>query len=474
MAQCANPRCERYRDLLIATAIMLAVAVAVARDVVAQDASVQISFARQVRPILQQHCYGCHQPAAAKGGLDMTSRERMLRGGESEEPAVVPGRPDDGTLIAMITPAKNGRAEMPKDKPALAAKQIAILRAWIQQGAEIDATDQDIVTYSTDNPPTYTLPPVLTALDYSPDGTLLAVSGYHEVLLHKADGTGLEARLIGLSERIEAVKFSPDGRQLAVAGGLPGRLGEIQFWDVAKRKLIRSVPVTHDTVFGASWSRNGKLLAFGCTDATLRAIEAASGRQVFYQSAHSDWVLGTVFSLDASHLVSVSRDRSMKLNVVATQRFVDDITSITPGALKGGLRAVDRHPDRDQLLVGGADGVPRIYRMHREKERKIGDDFNLIRAFPRLPGRIFAVAYSPDAARVVAGSSHDGGGEVRVFQESDAKQLAVMEGITGGIYTTVFHPDGDAIASGGFAGKIYLHDAATGRLVNSFVPVPLE
>ena len=86
--------------------------------------------------------------------------------------------------------------------------------------------------YTTDNPPVYTLPPVITSIDYSPDGKLLAVAGFHEVLLHKADGSGLKARLVGLSERIESVRFSPDGTRLAVTGGNPGRMGEVQVWNI--------------------------------------------------------------------------------------------------------------------------------------------------------------------------------------------------------------------------------------------------
>src|SRR5205807_3806971 len=121
-----------------------------------------------------------------------------------------------------------------------------------------------------------------------------------------------------------------------------------------------------------------------------------SGIQFLFQGAHNDWVLGTVFSAKGSHLVSVSRDRSMKLVEVATQRFVDNITSITPGALKGGLMAVARHPTKDELLVGGADGVPKIYRMYRQKKRVIGDDFNLLRKFDGTQGRIIDVRFCPD------------------------------------------------------------------------------
>ena len=72
--------------------------------------------------------------------------------------------------------------------------------------------------------------------------------------------------------------------------------------------------------------------------------------------SHNDWVLDTVFSADGSHLISVGRDMAAKLTEVATQRFVDNITSITPGALKGGIAAVARHPKRDEIVVGGSDG----------------------------------------------------------------------------------------------------------------------
>src|SRR5208282_4611894 len=194
---------------------------------------------------------------------------------------------------------------------------------------------------------------------------------YHEVLLHKADGSGLAARLVGISERVQSLAFSPDGKTLAVTGGNPGRFGEVQLWDVAKRKLKLSLPITFDTVYGASWSPNGKLVAFGGADNSLRAIDAETGTQVLYQGGHSDWVLETVFSVKGTHLVSVSRDRSMKLTEVATQRLEDNISSITPGALKGGLQAVDRHPTKDELFIGGADGTPKLYQMFRTKDRKI-------------------------------------------------------------------------------------------------------
>jgi WD40 repeat protein len=234
------------------------------------------------------------------------------------------------------------------------------------------------------------------------------------------------------------------------------------------------LPVTYDTVYGASWSHDGAKIAFGCADNTVRAIEAATGKQVLYQGAHSDWVLDTVFSKDSTYLVSVSRDRSMKLIEVATQRFVDNITSITPGALKGGLEAVDRHPTKDELLIGGADGIPKIYQMIRTKARVIGDDFNLIKAYESMPGRIYDVQFSPDGARFVAGSSQDGLGEVRIYKTDNDKTFLKLEGQQGAVYTVAYSSSGKTVASAGFDGLVRLNDAETGKLIKEFSPAPVS
>ena len=230
-----------------------------------------------------------------------------------------------------------------------------------------------LVSAMTKTTPSICRPPCSDINIFSPDGKLLAVAGFHEVLLHGADGSGLEARLIGLSERIESARFSPDGKRLVVAGGLPGRMGEIQIWDV-EEQLILSKPVGYDTAYGTSWSPDGKFVSYGLPDNTARAIDAETGEQALLMGSHNDWVLDTTWSIQGDYLVSVGRDMSAKLTEVKTERFIDNITSITPGALKGGLNAIDRHPLQDHILVGGADGVPQIYRMYRETDRKIGDN----------------------------------------------------------------------------------------------------
>ncbi len=160
----------------------------------------EVSFDKQVRPILQAHCQGCHQPAKAGGGYVMTSFDRLLKGGESDEPAIVPSKPAESYLVELITPHA-GKSEMPQNKPPLAESEIALIAQWIAQGAKDDTPEDLGRRYDADHPPEYTRLPVIPALAFSPDGLLLAVAGFHEVLLWKADGTEQVGRLVGLSER---------------------------------------------------------------------------------------------------------------------------------------------------------------------------------------------------------------------------------------------------------------------------------
>jgi WD40 repeat protein/mono/diheme cytochrome c family protein len=467
----------------------------------------KVSYDKQVRPIFQAHCQGCHQPAKAGGSYVMTTFERMLRGGESGEAAIVPHKPDESYLLELVTP-QSGKAEMPQDKPPLSAGEIELITRWISQGAVDDAPKNARIRYDMNHPPEYTRLPVIPALAFSPDEALLAVAGFHEILLWKADGSKLMGRLVGLSPRIESLAFSPDGKKLAATGGLPARMGEVQVWDVTKQKLLLSVPVTYDTVYGASWSPDGTKIAFGCADNTVRAIDAKTGDQVLFMGSSNDWVLDTVFSADGSHVVSVGRDMSAKLTEVATQRFIDNITSITPAALKGGLGAVARHPKRDEIVVGGADGEPKLYRVFRQAVRVIGDDSNLIRKFPPLPGRVYSVAISGDGTRIAAGSSLDGTGQLSVYSyefntalpanikaiqekvvttrsEAEAaalekyhnegvKQITDVKVPQGGIYAVAFRPDRKVVAAAGADGMVRYFNPESGSLVKEFAPVAVK
>ena len=334
------------------------------------------------------------------------------------------------------------------------------------------------------------------------------MAGFHEVLLWNADGSGLKARLIGLSERIESVAFSPDGTQLAVTGGLPGRMGELQIWDVGTGKLALSVPVTYDTVYGANWSPDGTKISLGCADNSVRALDAKTGEQILFMGSHSDWPLDTTFSKDGANLISVSRDMSVKLTEVATQRFVDNITSITPGALKGGVSSVSRHPSRNEIFIGGADGIPKIYRIFRETARVIGDDANKIAFLEEMPGRITGIGVSSNGRRLAFSSGLDTKGQVDFYdyafdetkvdeptaailkkeptsrtpeeraqldklQKESLKRIASVPVTESAVYAVALRGDGEVAAVAGSDGVVRLL-SASGAMLSQFAPAPAK
>ena len=488
------------KSLLLRIVLVLAVMVQLGSNGWAQDKADKtaegdakpVSFYRQVRPVLQRHCSGCHFAAKKGGKLLLTSYADFSKGGENGA-AFTAGKPGESLVVEYIS---GDDPAMPLGADPLDPQQIELISTWISQGAKDDTPPTVKDNISAENPPQYAAPPVITALTYTPDSKTLVISGYREILLYAADGSAPTGRLVGRSQRIESVAVSPDGKLIAGTGGTPSLFGEVQFWDAATKKLVRSITVSYDTLFGASFSGDGKSFAFGGADNGVRVLTVADGKQVMRMDAHSDWSFAATFSLKGTHVISVSRDRAMKLSIVESGQFVDNVTSITPGALKGGLMAVERRPGQEQVLTGGSDGIPKLYKVFRTRKRIIGDDFNHIRSFKPMPGRIFDLQFSPDGKQFVAGSSTGIGGAARIYTVGDydtpninnkgglnevrqqitarsaqARLVHDLSGIDSPVFSVAYRPDGQQIALGGFDGKVRLYDAKTGKLVKAFVPV---
>ncbi|HSU55542.1 MAG TPA: c-type cytochrome domain-containing protein, partial [Candidatus Dormibacteraeota bacterium] len=86
-----------------------------------------VSYYRDIRPILQANCQGCHQPAKSKGGYVMTDFKKLLAGGDSEGAAVVPKHPEQSAILKMITP-RDGEVRMPKGKTPLLDSEVAVIQ----------------------------------------------------------------------------------------------------------------------------------------------------------------------------------------------------------------------------------------------------------------------------------------------------------------------------------------------------------
>ncbi len=92
-----------------------------------------IDFVREVRPILQKHCYSCHGEKKQKSGLRLDIKAAAFKGGDKHSPDIISGKASDSPLIHFITTDDDDELMPPKGK--LPASDIATLTTWINEGA---------------------------------------------------------------------------------------------------------------------------------------------------------------------------------------------------------------------------------------------------------------------------------------------------------------------------------------------------
>lgn len=97
-------------------------------------APVTVDFREHILPILESKCFACHGPRQQEAGLRLDLRQNALRGG-AYGPVILPGKSAESTLILRVSGPTAG-LQMPPTG-ALEAEEIGLLRAWIDQGAEM-------------------------------------------------------------------------------------------------------------------------------------------------------------------------------------------------------------------------------------------------------------------------------------------------------------------------------------------------
>ena len=90
------------------------------------------SYSKDVLPILKASCAKCHTGKDAKGGVDLSGYAAMKKGGKGG-PVFVEGDPDKSPLVTSIS---GDKPDMPKKAAPLAKAQVAVISAWVKEGAK--------------------------------------------------------------------------------------------------------------------------------------------------------------------------------------------------------------------------------------------------------------------------------------------------------------------------------------------------
>ena len=150
----------------------------------AQVPTRQIDYDKDVRPLLAQNCYSCHGPEAQQSGLRLDLRQNALRGGDYG-PVIVPGKSHESKLIRRLVDGDGGMQMPPAG--ALLPEEIAVLRAWIDQGAEFR---NDVAEEAPPKPLDPVLATMITAARSGSRAAMESALAAHRDLLNAKDPGG--------------------------------------------------------------------------------------------------------------------------------------------------------------------------------------------------------------------------------------------------------------------------------------------
>jgi tricorn protease-like protein len=409
-------------------------------------------FTSTVAPILQKNCLACHSSTAKMGGLVMESYDSLIKGGAHGQ-AIVPGKADASRMVQMLEGKTQPR--MPLGGQPLPAAEIEVIKAWINAGAKGPAPGEATAALAPlaipDIKPQVRVVSPLASVKFSPDGKVLAVGGYEQVRLLDPETGNVLATLSGHSDYVRSIAFSPDGKMLAAAGGPPQLGGEIKIWDVQTRQPLKTMKGHKDCIYSVAWSPDGKLIASGSYDKMVKLWDPASGNEVRNLQDHIDAVFAVAFSPDGKHLASGSQDRTVKIWDVASGKRLYTLSDASDG-----LSAIAYAPSGKQIAAAGYDKTIYVWNLGP-------DDGHLAQALIADEESILALVWSSDGKTLITSSADE---SIRFRDAITLNPLGVIDHQSDWVEALCISPDGKRLAAARYDGSLSLYDTQSYKQLN--------
>ncbi|HAZ46299.1 MAG TPA: hypothetical protein DDW76_03870 [Cyanobacteria bacterium UBA11369] len=277
--------------------------------------------------------------------------------------------------------------------------------------------------------------------------------------------------LTGHSDTVESVAISPDGKTLA-SGSLDH---SIRLWSLATGELLNTLTGHSSVVLSLAFSPDGKTLASASNmafrDGTVKLWDVATGklRQTLGDSLLALRVSCVTFSPDGNHLASghigfTSIDTKINLWHLGSGKV--------QRTLKGhgwDVRSVTFSSDGQILVSGSMDGAIMIWDWRTgERLRTLNRPTDLVGSmvawFDSSIGAIWSVAISPDGQTIASGGSQQ---PIGLWNTASGKPVRILTEHSGRVYAVAFSPDGTTLASGGEDNTIRIWNFHTGELLQT-------
>ncbi len=228
------------------------------------------------------------------------------------------------------------------------------------------------------------------------------------------------ATLRGRAGDVNAVAFSPDGKVLA-SGNADHT---IKLWDLAAAAELRTLRGHSGTVYFVAFAPDGRSLASASADRTIKVWDVASGAELRTFRGHSKAAYGVAFSPNGEVLASASHDGSIKLWDAASGKELLSLPGHTWAAI-----ALAFSPDGGRLASTGGDGTVRLWHTATGKE---------LRTFTGHRTWVWSVAFGPEG-KVLASGEYDGA--MKLWDVETGREIATLKG-----HIVAFSPDGRKLA----------------------------
>ncbi|MBI3823284.1 MAG: hypothetical protein HY289_11495 [Planctomycetes bacterium] len=398
---------------------LLAVIVGVS-GVTAQPAP---SYSKQIRPLITKYCLECHNAKTQKGTLSLETHKAMMEGADAG-PVIVPGQPDKSKLVLLTEHKQKPTMPPAKAKYQPTKDEVALLRAWVKDGARDDGADFKVVL-PTIEPKVDVLAPV-TGLAYEPksDGypssklwiarqKVISTVDFAEQPVEKkkfvtpmnvtaihgegiwAMGGGLHFLRLDVSigkHSDEILDLASSVRIGPVRFASAGYDSQIHIHTLVNWKLQTAVLKEHsDAVYGLAFNPDGTMLASVSADRAMKVFDVEKGKLLYTLGEATDWLYAIAWSPDGKYLVSGGVDKSIRV-YEPTRTGAKLRQSVF--AHEGAVQKLVFTSDSKTLYSVGEDRVVKAWDIEKMVERKVYD---------KQPETVMCLALREDAGQFIVG-----------------------------------------------------------------------
>ncbi|MDE0313619.1 MAG: hypothetical protein OXM61_01845 [Candidatus Poribacteria bacterium] len=296
----------------------------------------------------------------------------------------------------------------------------------------------------------------INIMQFSPDGTHLAVGTDVGVWLYDVPSGKETALFTGHTGHVNALAFSPDGRILA-SGGFNNPV--IQLWDIetGKKRSQFTLSRPTDSIEALVFSEDDKTLVSMDMVGKFTHWDIETGNKTSSSSRMQSHE-AVVFSPANNILASGHRDGKIRL--------WDATTGKRQANLTGHARLLNRDdkdvwalafsPDGKVLASGSLDKTVRLWNTENRKN---------LTTFKGHNGWIIAVAFSADGSILASGDTNK---VIKLWDVNTKQERATLIGHTNAVSALAFSPDGKTLASGSYDGTIRFWNQDTGEEISTF------